>query len=321
MRNRLAGFLGLGLAVALVAGGAVWYRYVPASVASDASPVGTASSSSSNLDILPLPPEMPRLADGPDYDRCLTMLRSDPEEAMRFAQAWDATGGGDGARHCVALAMIGLGEPDKAAERLERLGNGTHAGGVARAAVFGQAAQAWMMAGDANRAFGAVTIALTLAPQDPELLVDRSVVLASLRRFDDAIQDLDAALAIEPDRAEAWVLRAAALRRLERVDQAVQAVERGLVLAPDNVEGLLERGILRQLRGDAMGARGDWQRAIELQPDSMAADLAAQNLQLSEMGPAAAQSAPGIPSQRQMGPGLRPTGPAAGAPAPAQRRP
>ncbi len=236
-------------------------------------------------DNLPLPPEMPRIADGPDYDRCLALLRDDPDEAMRFAQAWDATGGGEGARHCIALALLGLGEPDRAAERLERLGAASRAGGMARAAVFGQASQAWMMAGDPNRAFAAVTIALTLAPQDVELLVDRSVVLASMQRYRESIEDLDSALALEPERAEAWVLRAAALRHLERVDQAFVAVERALALSPDNPEALLERGILRQLRGDATGARNDWQRAIQIAPDSMAADLAAQNIQLNELGP------------------------------------
>ena len=166
------------------------------------------------------------------------------------------------------------------------MGNGSRSGNTARAAVFGQAAQAWMMHGDPNRAFAAATIALTLAPNDVELLVDRSVVLAGMRRYAESIEDLDAALALEPERAEAWVLRAAALRHLERVDQAVLAVERALMLAPDNAEGLLERGIIRQLRGDVAGARNDWQRAIELAPDSMAADLAAQNIQLNELGPA-----------------------------------
>jgi len=268
--------LGLGLAGA--AGGAFWLLREPiAETARIANAPG--------LETLPLPPEMPRLADGPDYDRCLSLLRDDPDEAMQFAQAWDATGGGDGARHCIALAMLGLGEPDRAAERLERLGGSSRAGGLARAAVFGQASQAWMMAGDPNRAFGAATIALTLAPTDVELLVDRSVVLAAMRRYRESIDDLDSALALEPERAEAWVLRAAALRHLDRVDQAVVAVERSLILAPDNAEALLERGILRQLRGDAGGARSDWQRAIQLAPDTMAADLAAQNIQLNELGP------------------------------------
>ncbi len=279
--------IALGCAAAAGVGGALfWTRPTAPQSGSIGIGMGLGSSVAPALpDNLPLPPEMPRLADGPDYDRCLSLLRDDPDEAMRFAQAWDATGGGEGARHCIALALLGLGEPDRAAERLERLAAASRAGSLARAAIFGQASQAWMMAGDANRAFAAVTIALTLAPQDVELLVDRSVVLASMQRYRESIEDLDSALALEPERAEAWVLRAAALRHLERVDQAFVAVERALVLAPDNAEALLERGILRQLRGDVAGARNDWQRAIQIAPDSMAADLAAQNIQLNELGP------------------------------------
>ncbi|MBS7811756.1 tetratricopeptide repeat protein [Roseococcus pinisoli] len=287
MRIRLPLLLATGLALAAAAGSVAWQARedaeLPDTIVVAQVPEATAEPTPETL---PLPPEIPRIADGPDYDRCLTLLRNDPHEAMRFAEAWDATGGGDGSRHCIALAMIGLGEAERAAERLERLGNGSRAGGIARAQVFSQAAQAWMIAGDANRAYGAVTIALTLAPNDTEMLVDRSVILAALRRFSEALEDLDAALALEPERAEAWVLRAAALRRLDRVDQAFEAVERALTLAPDNAEGLLERGILRQLRGDIAAAQVDWRRAISVAPDSMAADLAQQNLELSEMGPA-----------------------------------
>jgi tetratricopeptide (TPR) repeat protein len=251
---------------------------------------------------LPLPPEMPRLADGPDYDRCLALLRDDPEEAMRFARAWDATGGGEAAAHCAALALIGLGEPDRAAGQLERIAIGSRAGNLARAAVYGQAAQAWLMAGDLNRAFGAVTLALTLAPQDPDLLVDRSVVLAGMRRYRDALEDLDRALALDPERVEALVFRSAALRHLNDPGAARTTIERALALAPDNAEALLERGILRQFAGDALGARADWQRAMQVAPDTIAADLAAQNLALSEMGtqrelPAPPPPAPAAPAR------------------------
>ena len=69
------------------------------------------------------------------------------------------------------------------------------------------------------------------------------------------------------------------------MDQAATAVDRALELAPDNAEALLERGIIRQLRGDVRGARADWERTIEVAPDSAAADLAQQNLALNEAGP------------------------------------
>jgi tetratricopeptide (TPR) repeat protein len=234
---------------------------------------------------LPLPPEPPRLADGADYERCLAMLRDDPEGALSFAEAWEATGGGEGARHCSALAQLTVGEPERAAEQLERLAIGSRSGPAARAAVFAQAGQAWMMTGDPGRAFAATTMALTLSPNDPDLLTDRSVALGTMRRYSEALADLDRALAIDPERTEALVFRAAALRNLDRVDDALTAVHRALGLSPDNPEALLERGILRQLRNDTGGARADWQRVLELAPDSPAADLAQQNLALSDAGP------------------------------------
>lgn len=260
----------------VAAGGSVWWASAPAVERVAMAPEETP---------LPLPPEAPRLSDDPAYDRCLALLRDDVDEALRFAQAWEATGGAEGAQHCFALAMIGQGDLDRAAERLERLAASSRANNQARAAVFGQAAQTWMMADDPNRAFGAVTMGLTLAPDDAELLVDRSVILGSQRRYREALDDLDRVLVLEPDRAEAHVFRAATLRHLDQVEPARAAVERALVLVPDNAEALLERGILRQLRGDDTGARADWERAVEVAPDSVAADLARQNLSLSELGP------------------------------------
>jgi len=62
-------------------------------------------------------------------------------------------------------------------------------------------------------------------------------------------------------------------------------VRQALKIDPDNPEGLLERGILKQMRGDLAGARLDWQQVIQLAPDSPAADLAEQNLALNEAGP------------------------------------
>ena len=235
---------------------------------------------------LPLPPEPPRLAEGPDAERCLGLLRADPESAHAFATRWEAEGGGEGAQHCASLAILALGEPLRAAERLERIASTSRAGNAARAAVFAQAGQAWLMAGEASRAYGAATLALTLSPDDAELLIDRAVALGNLGRYREAVADLDLALALEPQRSDALVYRAAAWRHLDRAEPARRDIERALAIAPDNAEALLERGILRQLAGDSEGARMDWERAIELAPDSATADLAAQNLALNEAGPA-----------------------------------
>jgi tetratricopeptide (TPR) repeat protein len=265
----LGGFAATALS-ALVAAG--WFLLAP-------EPIESA------VEALPLPPESPRLAEGPEMERCLELLRADPEEARVFAAAWAEQEGGEGARHCGALAMLAAGEASGAAERLEAIASQSYAGSAARAAVFAQATQAWLLAGRPDRARDSATLALTLAPEDPDLLIDRAVALGNLRRYAEAVTDLDHALRLEPGRVEALVFRAAAWRHLDRADPARRDVERALEIAPDSAEALLERGILRQLAGDTEGARMDWERLIEIAPNSAAADLALQNLALNEAGP------------------------------------
>jgi len=234
---------------------------------------------------LPIPPIPPRIAEGEDYNRCLHMLNTNPAEASAFADAWEATGGGDGATHCRALAEIALGAPEKGAELMDRLAGASHALPAARASVYGQAGQAWLMAGDPGRAFGSATLALSLMPDDADLLIDRSIAAASLERYEDAVDDLTQALDLDPRRADALVFRGAAWRHLGHLELAQDDVDRAFAQEPGNADVLLERGILRQRRGDRNGARKDWERAITLSPGTATGDLARQNLALLEAGP------------------------------------
>jgi tetratricopeptide (TPR) repeat protein len=231
------------------------------------------------------PPTVPRIAEGPDYDRCLAMLYNDPLGAKSFADTWASSGGGDGAMHCQALAQIELGNPAAGADMLERLADATKAPDPTRASVYGQAVQAWEMADQPARAFDAATLALALSPNDPDLMIDRALAEGSMQRYHEAIDDLDHALVIDPHRAEAFVLRASAWRRLNNLEVATSDIEHALAINPDSAEALLERGILRQRTGNQAGAREDWQRAISLDPDSTTADLAQQDLALLDAGP------------------------------------
>jgi tetratricopeptide (TPR) repeat protein len=234
---------------------------------------------------LPVPPDPPRLSQAPEYARCLDLLLVDPTGARGFARDWHMQGGGEGAAQCEALAQLSLGEPDAAAEALERIAARSEAGIAARAAVFGQAAEAWRAAGKPQRAAAAASLALALTPQDADLLLERAMARLALNQEAGALADLDLAVVMDADRVEAWIWRAAAQRRLEQLRPAEDSITAALRLAPRNVEALLERGILRQLRGEAEAARRDWERVLELAPDSPAADLAAQNLALIEAGP------------------------------------
>ncbi len=272
MQTRALIAAALGGAV-LAAGGAVWWRGGPApSPAADEAP-------------LPIPPVPPRIAQGEQYERCLALVPDDPRGAELQAEAWRAAGGGAGAAHCLALARIALGDAASGADLLTRIAGDSAAPDAARAVVFDQAAQAWLMADAPARAFAAANEAVRLAPETPDLLIDRAVAAEALGRWQDAAEDLGRALGADARRADALVLRGSALRHLGRIAAAEADVARALVLAPDDPEALLERGILRQRSNDRGGAREDWERAIAVAPDSQAADLAQQNLALLEAGP------------------------------------
>jgi len=234
----------------------------------------------------PLPPAPPRLGEGPDYEHCLAMLADDPTGAYAFADAWEATGGGAPALHCRALAEIALGDPQAGAELLEKTVAASQAPDSSRAAVLGEAVQAWLMADDPARGYDAASNALALSPDNPDLLIDRSITAATMERYMDAIDDLDRALTLDPGRLDALVFRAAAWRNESRLPRAREDIDRAIVLDPDNPEALLERGIERKLAGDADGARADWERTKMLDPDTATADLAEQNLALLDAGPA-----------------------------------
>lgn len=234
---------------------------------------------------LPVPPLPPRISEGAEYERCLGLLAGDPDGARAMAQAWQARGGGDGAAHCLALSRVAEGEPAAGAGALEQLAATSQGAPALRATLYGQAAQAWMMAGEPRRAALGLTQALLLTPGDPDLLVARAGAAESLGHYKQAVDDLDAALRDDPRRVDALVLRATARRHLGQLDAARDDVSRALTEEPDNAEALLERGILRQRRGDAEGARADWQRVLTVAPDGAAADLAEQNLALLDAGP------------------------------------
>lgn len=265
------------IALAAATGGAWWVGR--------ATPVPEAAVDPADTRALPIPPIPPRIAEGAEYDRCLGMLASDPASASAFADAWEATGGGEGATHCRALADIALGEAERGADIMEKLAAGSRGQAAARASVYGQAGQAWLMAGVPGRAYGSATMALSLTPDDPDLLIDRSVASASLERYHDAIDDLTHALDLDPRRSDALVFRGAAWRHLGQLDLAQDDIDRAFAQDPENPDALLERGIMRQRRGDREGARQDWEQAIALSPDSATGDLAQQNLALLEAGP------------------------------------
>jgi tetratricopeptide (TPR) repeat protein len=271
----------LGIVILLgAAGAAAWW----VQTRMDAAPGEPATSDDAGA--LPVPPFPPRIAEGDEYDKCMTMLADDPEGAEAIASSWQAAGGGDGAVHCQALATIANGEAEAGAEMLENLAHGGTIQGLTRAVLLSQAAEARLMADQAEPALKDVSEALAISPDDPDLLIGRANANDALGRTTEAMDDLNQALLLDGSRGDALVLRAAVWRRLDMLDEALSDIEKAIALDPEDAEALVERGILRQRRGDLAGARRDWTRAQEVDPNSEAAELAAQNLTLLDAGPA-----------------------------------
>ncbi len=276
--NTRAALVGvIALLCLAIAGTTAWRRLAPAPQAEQPAEPEDAP--------LPLPPVPPRIAEGEQYENCLAMLPNDPADALSMASTWLAAGGGEGATHCLALARIALGDPGEGAQMLQNLAQSSHGAAVARASVFEQAGQAWVIADEPDRALQAATLALSLSPDDPDLLIDRAGIATTLDKFQMAIDDLTRALAVDSSRSDALVMRGSAWRHIDRLDLAAADIDHALEMDPDNPEALLERGILRQRHNDRTGARKDWERAITLAPESSAADLAQQNIALLDVGP------------------------------------
>jgi tetratricopeptide (TPR) repeat protein len=235
---------------------------------------------------LPLPALAQNLPaiEAENYERCMALARQDPSNGWETALQWQSRGGRHPAEHCAAVALLGLGQYAEAGRRLEKLADEMRrAPPELLGEVLGQAGQAWLLSGDAPRAHAALTQALAILPNSPDLLVDRATASGSAGDLNGALADLDRALALEPRRADALTLRASAQRGLGRLDVALADVQQALKLAPDLPDALLERGNIRRLKGDDAGARKDWVRVGMLAPDTPA-DLAAKaNIERLEM--------------------------------------
>ena len=213
------------------------------------------------------------------YQACMDLAETAPDEALEAAQTWVDLGGSDPARHCAAVALMRLGHYEAAGEELETLAGSLEAAYAhLQIPMLIQAAQAWLAAGNVDRAYALQSTALAREPNNIELLVDRAFTADRVGNYQAAIADLDRALSHAPNRADILIYRASAHRLLDQPEAAMADVEAALKLDPRNPEGLLERGNLKRLAGDDAGAREDWLEVTRLAPETPAAADAQDNL-------------------------------------------
>ncbi len=215
------------------------------------------------------------------YENCLSLADRDPDAALDLATKWSKAHGGAPADHCAAVALVSLKRYPEAAARLDALGRAPDLGSL-RAAVFDQAGNAWMLAGDAGKAAASFSAALALSANDPDIYADLARAQAMLKQWDEVESDLNAALALAPRRADLLILRASAREAQGKLLAARDDANAALRLDPKSAGALIQRGDIARDAGDLVAARRDFEAAIKLGGGT--AEAARQAL--TDLGPA-----------------------------------
>lgn len=212
-----------------------------------------------------------------EYQNCLLLAHQQPARAVQTAKDWEARTGGTPAGHCAALALLGLGRYADAARKLETLADDPRAARL-RADLLGQAGNAWLIAGRPGDARRVLDKAIALRADDVDLLIDRGLALATLKKYWEALVDLNRALGLDPKRAEALVFRASAHRQIDALDLAEDDITKALRLAPSDPDALMELAMILRGKGDADGARRAWRAVLKVAPNTSHADVARKHL-------------------------------------------
>jgi tetratricopeptide (TPR) repeat protein len=217
------------------------------------------------------------------YDACVTLVRSNPAQAVFAAQSWRIEGGGVPARQCEGLAYAAQKKWLEAAAAFENGAKLAMSQADARAAdLWLQAGNAALAANDATRAVTSLDAALATGvlagDAAGEAHLDRGRAHAALGHQAAARADLDAALKLVPDDPLGWLLSATLARRAGQLPRALDDIQQAMKLAPDDASIALEGGNIAYAMDKPDAARTAWEAAVRLQPNSPAAKAAADNL-------------------------------------------
>jgi tetratricopeptide (TPR) repeat protein len=197
-------------------------------------------------------PSAAQIADQKRLAACVAKIDQDAEAAYEEAMAWDNETRAPEARRCAALAMIGRGEPDVGAQRLEALAVEKNTTDMAtRAEILVEAGNAWIVAEEAGRALADFDAALKIAPGAPDVLIDRARARIMLGDWRNAEEDLSAALDKRPKDWYALTMRAQARLKQNALDLALRDAEAALKIEPKNDAALEVRGEIIDARSKA----------------------------------------------------------------------
>ena len=220
-----------------------------------------------------------------DYDYCLLLVETNPEQAQREAGDWARYGGGAPARHCYALALIAIGAPSRGIDEL--LGIVAEEPDLepdARADILAQAGEMLLEEGDLVTATLVSEQAIRLDQRSAAALALRARLKLDAGELRAAVRDLGAALQQRPSSARFLALRASAHRRLGQLIEARDDAAFATEAAPKDPAAWLERGRVEAALKDRNAARYSFLQAIGLDREGEIGSAARLALQRMEAG-------------------------------------
>jgi tetratricopeptide (TPR) repeat protein len=186
-------------------------------------------------------------SDAQRYKVCLSKAYSTPSAAYEDAIIWRKEGGAGPARHCQAMALLGLRAYEDAAAQLEALAYAPDIGDESlRTEVLEQSGEAWLQASKPEDALRVLSRALENDKANAAVYTNRARAFMALENINAAKTDLDTALRLRPDNALALRLRATVLLTQNDLGGAHRDIEAALRKEPANVDALLVRGQVRE---------------------------------------------------------------------------
>lgn len=226
-------------------------------------------------------------------ERCLSVIGSNPDEALKAADKWLAEVNGAAkaeAGHCLGLALVQLGRfaaAQAAFTSAQAEAAGEEPAYAAR--LGGLAGNAALLGGDAAGAVPLLDAARAQALKAGEqelalgLQLDAAAAKAQAGQVAAALASMAAARDTWPSDAEVWRLSAMLSRGAGDLVAAQAQIERAADLAPRSPQVALEAGIIAALSGRTEAARQSWQSVLTVAPDLPAAQAARSYLaQLGE---------------------------------------
>lgn len=220
-----------------------------------------------------------------DYDDCLQLVETSPEQAQREAGAWARYGGGAPARHCYALALLAFGAPSRAIDEL--IGAATEEPGLPPEVRTDFLVQAGELLLDEEDFFTASIVAeqaLRLTPRSAPARALRGIARARTGNMTGALDDLDEAIDRGGPEPEYLLRRAATYRMQGNLIAARDDASYATEIDATSASAWLELGRIQAAMGDRSQARKALLDAIELDRDGRVGTTARTVLQRMEAG-------------------------------------